>query len=59
MILLRKVAACALLFYDHLLNAREEVELIWKAPHSVAKFAFLLYQYVTPASMTLLVYCAS
>ncbi|KDQ16434.1 hypothetical protein BOTBODRAFT_53927 [Botryobasidium botryosum FD-172 SS1] len=41
-------AGIILLFYDHALTFESEVRLVWKAPLSIAKVAFLMARYITP-----------
>ncbi|THH00149.1 hypothetical protein EW026_g2345 [Hermanssonia centrifuga] len=40
-----------ILFYDHLLTLPDEVKLVWGAPASFAKYAFLLNRYLVLASL--------
>ncbi|TFY71619.1 hypothetical protein EVG20_g1396 [Dentipellis fragilis] len=42
-----------LLLHDHVLTLPQEVSLIWKAPSSFAKYAFLVNRYLVPASLIL------
>jgi len=44
------VAGITLLFYDHALTFGAEVQLVWKAPFSIAKVLFLLARYITPVT---------
>lgn len=39
-------AGAVILFYDHLLTIVDEYRYVWKAPNSIAKFAFLLNRYM-------------
>jgi len=48
------IAACAWLFFDHVLTITEEVELVWKAPRSIAKYGFQFIRYTTPTTMALM-----
>jgi hypothetical protein len=43
-------AGLSLLLYDHLLTFSDEVDLVWKAPNSFSKWAFLLNRYVVVAA---------
>jgi len=45
------VAGIVMLFYDHILTFSDEVQLVWKAPHSMTKYAFLTNRYLVTAVM--------
>jgi len=44
-------AGLVCLLYDHALTFSEEVSLIWRAPRSFAKFAFLANRYLVPIAL--------
>jgi hypothetical protein len=50
------VAGLVVLLYDHLLTLPKEVELIWKAPASAPKYAFLLNRYIVPSILLAVAY---
>lgn len=50
------VIGLAILIYDHILTLRSEWSLIWRAPPSFAKYAFLLNRYLVPGCMTAAIY---
>ena len=35
---------------------RCEVDLVWKAPRSIAKWGFLIHRYLSPATVTFILY---
>ena len=39
-------AGLVVLLYDHILTFNEEVRLVWRAPHSFPKYAFLFNRYL-------------
>ncbi|KAK7685325.1 hypothetical protein QCA50_011689 [Cerrena zonata] len=39
-------AGLVVLLYDHILTFSEEIRLVWHAPHSFAKYAFLFNRYL-------------
>jgi hypothetical protein len=43
-------AGLGLLLYDHFITFSDEVDLVWMAPHSFSKWAFLLNKYVVVAA---------
>jgi hypothetical protein len=45
----------AILVYDHLLTLPREITLVWRAPASLSKFAFLLNRYMVPAGLAVIV----
>jgi len=51
------VGFLALLYYDHILTLRDEIDLVWRAAPTIAKYALLVYRYGTLTSVTLIVYC--
>jgi hypothetical protein len=50
------VAGLVVLLYDHLLTLPKEVSLIWKAPASAPKYAFLLNRYIVPSILLAVAY---
>ncbi|KAF8586090.1 hypothetical protein K439DRAFT_1632009 [Ramaria rubella] len=50
------VASYACLAYDHLLTTRDEAQLVWNAPNSIAKWGFLVYRYGTLVTLALVIY---
>ncbi|KAI0744871.1 hypothetical protein C8Q76DRAFT_701507 [Earliella scabrosa] len=49
-------AGLMILFYDHLLTFGDEVELIWTAPATYAKYTFLLNRYSVLATLLAVAY---
>ena len=45
-----------MLLYDHLLTLPKEVSLIWKAPASIPKYAFLSNRYMVPIVLLAVAY---
>ncbi|VDB96530.1 unnamed protein product [Peniophora sp. CBMAI 1063] len=43
------MAGLVMILYDHMLTFADEVELIWKAPRSIARTLFLINRYCVPA----------
>jgi hypothetical protein len=41
----------AFLIYDHVITFRREYDLVWRAPASTSKYAFLVNRYIVPAAM--------
>ena len=54
----REAAGLMILFYDHLLTFGDEVELIWTAPATYAKYTFLLNRYSVLATLLAVAYGA-
>jgi hypothetical protein len=44
---------------SHALTFRREVELIWRAPHTISKYGFLVNRYMVPAVLATVFYAMS
>ena len=47
----RAAVGLIILFYDHLLTFADEVRLVWRAPRSFPKYAFLFNKYLVLANL--------
>ena len=44
-------AGLSILLYDHVLTLADEVRLVWRAPRSFPKYAFLFNKYLVLANL--------
>ena len=44
------------LFYDHLLTLSDEIQLVWPAPATYAKYIFLLNRYTVLGTLVAVAY---
>lgn len=55
---MRAAVGLVILLYDHVLTFVDEVRLVWRAPRSFPKYAFLFNRYLVLACLLVVTYGA-